>query len=258
MMFCHYGVDVKANIAGRKQPAKLSKPRRRDHRVEVAERKRAKMRALLVDATMRVHADFSGRMPVIEDVVREADVSRGTFYKYFASLDEALGAVGHELSDQMTTDILPVYDVLKEPWQRFSVGFRLFLTRALLDRKWAGFVTRMDAWTHDSLVAKYMSNDLKKGREQGQFTFHDLDCTTDLLMGATAGGIQALRRGVPDPVKYIDAAVDTGLRSLGCSTDRCAEGVKFSSTYLREWLSGQLGVASLVTKRAHKAMHWRD
>jgi AcrR family transcriptional regulator len=215
-------------------------PVRRDHRVEVAERKRKIMRARLLDATMRVHAEFSDRTPVIEDVVHEAGVSRGTFYKHFASLDEALGAVGHELNDQMTTDILPVYDILKEPWQRFSVGFRVFLVRAVLDRKWAGFVTRMEAWPHDSLVAKYMSQDLNNGKQRGQFSFGDLDCTTDLLMGASSGGIQALRRGVPDPAGYIDSAVSTGLRSLGCSQERCAEGVKFSSKYLQQWMSGHL------------------
>jgi AcrR family transcriptional regulator len=217
---------------------KAIKPR--DHRVDVAERKRTKMRALLVDATLRVHADIQGRMPVIADVVAEAGVSRGSFYKYFTSLDEAVGAVGHDLSDQMTTEILPVYDVLDEPWQRFAVGFRLFLVRALLDRQWAGFVTRMEAWSHDSLVAKYLSKDLRDGRRCGQFSFSDLDCATDLLMGASAGGIQALRRGVSDANSYIDAAVHLGLTSLGCSDERCVEGVRFSSQHLRRWVSGEL------------------
>lgn len=212
----------------------------RDHRVEVAEGKRERMRARILDATMRVFAKQSLARPVIEDVVREAGVSRGTFYKYFNSLDEALIAVGQELTDQFTRDILPVYDVLKEPWQRLSVGFRMFLVRALLDRKWAAFVTRMEVWPHESLVAHYMSSDLRLGKAQGQFIFEDLDAATDLLMGASAGGIQAIRRGVANPPSYIDAAVRMSLRSLGCNKARCDEGVRFSQAHLTAWTSGEI------------------
>lgn len=206
-----------------------------DHRVVNAAKKRDQMRARILKATMHVFADHSKERPVIEDVVREAEVSRGTFYKYFDSLDEALIAVGTQVSDQFTLDILPVYDVLAEPWQRFSVGFRLFLLRALIDRKWAGFVTRMDVWPHESLVAHYMSNDLKLGKERGQFFFEDLDAATDFLMGASAGGIQAVRQGVEAPQVYIDAAVRMGLKALGCDARMCERGVAFSRKHLDGW-----------------------
>src|SRR5450830_1225424 len=99
----------------------------RDHRIDVAEKKRLLMRMRLIDATMRVFANNEGATPVIDDVIREAKVSRGTFYNYFNSLEEVLAVIGQDLSNQMTTEILPVYGVLKEPWQRFPVGFRLFL-----------------------------------------------------------------------------------------------------------------------------------
>jgi len=186
---------------------------------------------------MHVYAEHKIERPVIEDVVRKAEVSRGTFYKYFDSLDEALVAVGKQVSDQFTLDILPVYDVLAEPWQRFSVGFRLFLIRALIDGKWAAFVIRMDVWPHESLVAKYMSADLKVGKERGQFSFDDLDAATDFLMGASAGGIQAIRQGLTDPQGYIDAAVRMGLKSLGCDSRMCDRGVSFSRKHLDGWPS---------------------
>lgn len=86
----------------------------------------------------------------------------------------------------MITDILPAYDVLEEPWQRASVGFRVFLVRALLDRKWAGFMTLPDARPHHTLLANYMAADLENGKRAGQFQFDDVDATVDFLMGATA------------------------------------------------------------------------
>ncbi|AMM18543.1 transcriptional regulator (plasmid) [Burkholderia sp. PAMC 28687] len=212
----------------------------RDHRVDVAEKKRLLMRTRLVDATMRVYGNSENATPVIDDVISEAKVSRGTFYNYFNSLDEVLIVIGQDLSNQMTTEILPVYNVLTEPWQRFSVGFRLFLIRALLDRKWAGFVTRTSAWAEDSLVAQFMSRDLEHGRTQGQFNFDDVEVAADFLKGASAHGIQALRTGVNQPGRYIDYSVRMALASLGCKEELRDKGTEFSKSYLKDWLNGEL------------------
>ncbi|WGS55142.1 TetR/AcrR family transcriptional regulator (plasmid) [Paraburkholderia sp. D15] len=211
-----------------------------DHRTKVAEKKRVLMRARLLDAAMRVFAEHSGPPPVIDDVIREAKVSRGTFYKYFDSLEQVLVAIGQELSNQMTTDIMPVYGVLSEPWQRAAVGFRLFLVRALLDRKWAGFVSRVDVWPHHTLVAQNMAADLERGKAAGQFSFDRVEVATDFLMGASAHGIQTIRQGVADPNAYMDASVRMALASLGCKKKICDEGVAFSYSYLKAWACGDL------------------
>lgn len=211
-----------------------------DHRIEIAEKKRILMRAKLLDATMRVFGTRTGPPPVIDDVIREAKVSRGTFYNYFDSLDQVLDEIGQELSNQMTTDILPVYDVLVEPWQRLSVGFRLFLVRAMLDHKWAGFVTRVDAWPHHTLVAKYITGDLERGLAAGQFVFDAVEPASDFLMGASSRGIQAIRQGLADPNTYIDSFVRMALTSVGCGESMRDRGVIFSLAYVRAWGRGEL------------------
>lgn len=198
------------------------------------------MRSKLLDAAMRVFAATGGSTPVIDDVIREADVSRGTFYNYFDSLDQVLVAIGQELNNQMTTDILPVYDVLTEPWQRAAVASRLFLLRALLDPKWAGFVTRADAWQHNTLVAEYMAKDLENGKASGDFTFDRIDAATDFLMGASAHGIQAIKQGVERPNNYMDSCVRLTLASVGCNSEMCEAGVAFSVSYLKSWMNGEL------------------
>ena len=184
---------------------------------------------------MRLFSDHTGPTPVIDDVIREAKVSRGTFYNYFDSLDEVLAAISQELSDQMTTGILPVYDVLQEPWQRLSVGFRLFMVRAMLDRKWASFLTRVDAWQHNTLVARYIEADLKQGKAVGQFSFDRLDVATDFIMGASAYCIRTICDGVPEPHLYMDAQVRMALICVGCSSEICDQGVAFSLSHLQAW-----------------------
>ena len=206
-----------------------------NHRTRVAESKRAATRHKLLDAAMRVFSDHTGPAPVIDDVIHEAQVSRGTFYNYFDSVDELLAAISQELSDQMTTGILPVYDVLQEPWQRISVGFRLFMVRAMLDRKWAGFVTRVDAWQHNTLVAGYIESDLAEGKARGQFAFDRLDVATDFVMGASAYCIQTIRQGVPEPNLYMDAQVRMALTCVGADRKVSEQGVAFSLAHLQAW-----------------------
>ena len=217
-----------------------------DHRVKVAEKKRVIMRVKLIDAATRVFAQRVGPPPVIDDVIREAKVSRGTFYNYFDSLDEVVAIIGQELSNQMTTDILPAYDVLAEPWQRACVGFRVFLIRALLDKKWGGFVTRPDAWSHHALVARYMAADLDRGKSIGQFRFDNVDATSDFLMGASMQAIDLICKGMDDPNTYMDIYTRLAMTVLGCDTSIIEQSVVFSLDYLQRWASGELGIAKPV------------
>jgi AcrR family transcriptional regulator len=209
-----------------------------DHRVASAKRKREQMRRRILEATTLVFSHRNDNAPVIEDVVREANISRGAFYTHFRSLDEALLAASIEANQRMISDILPVYDFLKEPWQRASVGFRVFMIRAWQDPAWARFVTRMDAWPHEAGISIHMTRDLQRGKELGQFQFDDVSVANDFLMGASAGCIQAILQGVTDPQTYCDTAVRMLMRSLGCNDELQERGVAFSSEHLAEWESG--------------------
>lgn len=211
-----------------------------DHRVEVAARKRALTRTRILDATIQVFASADHPQPVIEDVVKAAGVSRGSFYLHFQSLEEALRAVAELQSDQFTRDILPVYDVLKEPWQRFSVGFRIFLKRAQADRVWASFVTRSHAMSAKLLVGTYMREDLRRGLESGQFSFGSIEVAVDFMLGASAAGIYALGAGVSDPEAYIEHSVRMGLVGIGCSASLREKALKFSHAHLDGWKMGNV------------------
>jgi hypothetical protein len=80
--------------------------------------------------------------------------------KHFASLDEALAAIGQEATDGMTLHILPIYDVLTHPLERISTAMRLFLLRAHTDRRWAAFFLRAELISHQSILLEYVFSDL--------------------------------------------------------------------------------------------------
>jgi AcrR family transcriptional regulator len=219
-----------------------SKPLK-DHRVDVAEKKRAAMKSKLLAATIRVYNEGTpGITPVIEDIIREAKVSRGTFYNYFTSLEEVIQEIGQTLSDQMTTEILPVYNILKEPWQRFSVGYRLWLIRAKFDPAWAAFATKFDYAPHHTLVSELMAADIKSGVRAKQFACSNIDAATDFLLGATSGGVLAIGQGVKNPDSYINNLVKMALLSLSYDAKKCDKAVEFSHNYLDDWIKGKLNL----------------
>lgn len=211
-----------------------------DYRVALAQKKRETTRLRILEATMHVFARINDDAPVIEDVVREAGIARGTFYKHFESLDQAVVAASKEANDRMIADILPLYDCLKEPWQRSSVGFRVYMVRALQDAKWGAFMARMEAWSHESLITRYMTEDFRRGRELGQFRLDDVDAAVDFFKGASSGGVFAICRGVADPDSYMDAAVRLAMHTLACTPELTERAVAFSRKHLADWRNGVL------------------
>lgn len=198
--------------------------------------KRVKMRRKLLEAAFNVFIRSSDQLPVIDDVVKEAQVSRGTFYNYFTTIDQLLIAVGENVMRQMVEDILPVHSVFSEPWQRVCIGYRLFMVRAYLDHDWATFVTRFEVWCPQSLIETYVSRDIQQGKEMGFFSIGSVEAATDFLVGASSRAIASLKNGVSDPKSYMDTQVKMILSSLGCDRSLSARGVEFSQKNLKLWV----------------------
>jgi AcrR family transcriptional regulator len=100
-----------------------------DHRVRVAREKRERMRAQLLDAVLAVYPGQSeGGPAVIDDVIKVANVARGTFYKYFPSLEAAVSELGAKLADEMIAAIAAVYEPIEDPVQR-SATIPAYLSR---------------------------------------------------------------------------------------------------------------------------------
>ncbi len=219
----------------------FARPPKQDHRVVTAARKRHAMRAHILAATMRVVARRTGGHPVIDHVVSEAGIARGTFYKYFDSLDAAVLAVSEYLNDQFVREMSPMFRVYQEPWQKACVAMRLQLTRAYKDKDWARFLTRTDAWSHDSVIGKLMRQDYLEGMHKGQFAdADDPDALIDVVMGALAHCFLALVRGVEDEQQYIDTVLRAVMRLNGADAVLCEKAVAYSRKHLEPYINGEM------------------
>lgn len=194
----------------------MSPPPKSDHRPRVGEQRRARMRRRLVESAMRVFAQKGVGASVIEDVIAEAGVSRGTFYNYFASNDDLLAAakeeLGRDLVDVAEARVIEVTGGAN----RLAVGILLFLGVARDCPLFGRFMVRvgLQATGPGGLIHRYMPTHIQDGVAEGDFAAIPLPVALDLIAGASIAGVERMMRGdaAPDHPAQIVAAI---LRGLG-------------------------------------------
>lgn len=167
-----------------------------DHRVRVARDRRKRMKSHLLNAVMAVCADDTpNSTKVIDDVVAYAEVSRGTFYKYFVSLDEAIAELGAMLAEDMTNSIWPLQSTVSSPIEKTSIGSQLFMRRAMLDPHWGGFIARIGLLTPENIMIRRMMEDTLEGMQAGVYSLPSVESGLDLLLGTKVEAIRRIVRG---------------------------------------------------------------
>jgi AcrR family transcriptional regulator len=172
--------------------AALPRPAAQDFRVRVAAERRDRMRARLIAATMQAYVDSGNvRPPVIDDVIRLADVSRGTFYKYFDSLEEVLAGIGRRTAGEMLSSFQRLFDGVDDAAVRVAAGPLMAMARAAMEPCHAAFIARVDfidflggADPRSQIVERCLAD----GRAQGRLKFESLDAAVDLVIGVSLEG----------------------------------------------------------------------
>ena len=206
------GATLPSNVTEKANPRATSLAK--NHRVRVGRERRMRMKAHLLNSVLQVCSIESIRAPaVIDDVIRHADVSRGTFYKYFDSLDEAVAELRAVLADEIPAGIAAVYDVLTDPLQRTATSFQLFLIRAMLDPRWGAFISHIELRDSDLFITK-IREDIAMGVETGDYVVPSVEIASDVLMGAKYEAIRRIIRSPPDTT-YIRAVTAMVLRCFG-------------------------------------------
>ena len=173
------------------------------------------MHAHLLRSVMAVcSGDGSDGVKVIDDVVRHAEVSRGTFYKHFASLEEAVAELGSELAGEMTVGIAAVYDVLDDPRERTATGSQLFLRRAMIDPHWGGFIAHIGLLEPENAMVRHMADGIRRGIDAGHYDLAGVECGLDLLVGTKIEAIRRIIRGGRN-VAYVEKMSALILRGFG-------------------------------------------
>ena len=204
-------------------PTAVAKP---DFRSRVAEGRRDRMRARLLAATMKVCGGANRGRAVIDDVVREAGVSRGAFYRYYPSLEAAIA----ELIDQLVAELVDAarmtFSDVDDPVLGSAIGSQLLLGRASGDREWATFVSSSSQVLDTPPLRAVLHDTIGAGGKTGVFDFPSLDVATDLFAGGLLGGIRRLASDQAAGDGYVVDLSLQLLRGLGTTPERAAAAAR--------------------------------
>ena len=175
------------------------------------------MRERLLSAASSIFLSERGANSAIaEDVMRAAGVSRGTFYKYFNSVEEAADAVGQRLADEAVREFIEAHSGPdRTPVERTALGAQMLMSRAVLQPAWGGFVSRSGHLSQDSAYAAAVRRTTLDGRTTGDFKFNSTKAAVDFQIGAVMEGMRRLVAGQPHPRAYLCEVAAMTLKGLG-------------------------------------------
>lgn len=101
---------------------------------------KTRTRAAIIRAAIPVFAHHGPDIPVIDDFVRAAGVSRGTFYNYFQTTRDLLDATMEQISNDLIETIIPAVADEANPVIRLATAARLFYRKARLDPVFRAFL----------------------------------------------------------------------------------------------------------------------
>jgi AcrR family transcriptional regulator len=200
------------------------------HRTRVGIERRARTKARIVAAALRVFAAKGTDTPVIDDFIREAGVAHGTFYNYFTRTEQLLLAVSRSLEDDLMLSIEDELRELTDPVVRLATGVRLWLGWALADPVWCAFIVK--SRFRGALVEQQLHADLKNARKTGAVNFPSLEVARDLVVGTV---LEAMSRIMTTPVSksYTDGVARGILTGLGLDAARTDQLLKTPVPRLR-------------------------
>lgn len=188
-----------------------------NHRTRVGQERSNRTRIRILDAAMRVFAEKGPDAPVIQDFILAANMSRGTFYNYFNSIDELLIATSKQLEDDLIVSIQGEIESIPSPVERMTFGMLLWLHKAANDPTWCAFVNRVAH--HSTMVETQLGGDLRDGIASGEIICPDINAAYDLVVGTLR---QSMNRMLIEqvPAAFPKQVVHTVLQGLGVDARR--------------------------------------
>ena len=206
-----------------------------DHRPRVAAERRERMRLRLLSTAVRIGAEKGPAAITIDDVVVGAEVSRGSFYKYFPSTDALLREVATQITNELIRMAEPVVLVFDDPAERVASGIRLVSRTAIGHPEVAAFLVRL-GWPDvrgPDVLLDFVRRDLSAGIRQRRFVRMPITLALNIVAGAVLGATQCMLHDDCES-DFAEQTAAAALRALGIEPD---EAKRLSTRRLRsvEW-----------------------
>jgi len=182
------------------------------HRTSIGHAQKAKTRDLIIQSAIPIFAKFGPDSPVIDDFVKAAGVSRGTFYNYFKTTRDLLDATMVMLSDEVIATIIPAVQGEPNPLIRFASAARMYYRMAMVDPLFGQFLESVS--TVGALAVEHARTDLQEAMNAGYFRIRDMELAEAIAFGVMVFSLRATHAKVDSEVRSLEV-VRAILSALG-------------------------------------------
>jgi AcrR family transcriptional regulator len=181
------------------------------------EAKRARTRARLTEAALRLMAARGINATSVSEIAAEAELANGTFYLYFKDKGEIVAAVCNAVTLAMHNDISSMRLSLDDGASRVAFGTQQFIEIAAAEPNWGRLLvsafTEFEAIKY--AISHYLRLDVALGIEQGQFSEPVDEYVIDMMLAVLRTGVISRLNGGKADVGA--RAAEYHLRLLGMS-----------------------------------------
>jgi len=190
-----------------------------DHRKRVAAERREKMRSRLQESALQLIAAEGVAALSIDRLIVHADVSRGTFYKYYDAPQTLVRELALGISNELINNAEPLVQQIEDPAARIAFGLRALMHTCRANPVLGYFLVHL-GWhdvTQQHLMFDYVKRDLAQAQKQGRLDRMTIELALALIGATAIAGIQFMMKS---PNKHHGAPEETAaaiMRALGMS-----------------------------------------
>ncbi len=186
--------------------------------------KRERTRKKILDAAFGLIGNEKGLTVRIEEICAAAQLSRGTFYNYFTSLEQLFEVLAIELSHDLNRALVSTWDETLSHAEGSNAAIQHYLNYARRDPAWAWAMVHLSAFGPafgaEAWEACYRS--IEKGIEAGEFDVPNATVGRDLMTGTVLATVRTMLRSGSDPSQPRIVAYHL-LRAFGVPDARAKE-----------------------------------
>jgi AcrR family transcriptional regulator len=175
----------------------------------------------LLSTAVRIGAEKGPAAITIDDIVVGAEVSRGSFYKYFPSTDALLLEVATQIAYELLRMVDTVVQSIEDPAERVASGIRLVARIAIVHPTVAACIVKLgwpDVRGSDALM-EFVRRDLSAGIRQRRFTRMPIALAQNIVAGSVIGATHCMLQADCE-ADFAEQTAASALRALGMAPDQ--------------------------------------
>jgi AcrR family transcriptional regulator len=178
------------------------------------------MRLRLLSTAVRIGAEKGPSGISIDDIVVGAEVSRGSFYKYFPTTEALLQEVATLIANELVRMAEPMVQGIEDPAERVASGIRIVARMALLHPTVAACLAKL-GWPDvhgPNVLLEFVRRDLSAGIRKRRFTRMPITLALNIVAGSVIGAIHCMLHA-DCQADFAEQTAAAALRALGMAPD---------------------------------------